>query len=329
MFGSLTWDLDPILLHLGPLQIRYYGVMFAITIYTGFYIWRRQALRNGESPEFAENFLWYGVVAVVGGARLGHCLFYEPNTFLGDLAVWFQSPIAYHAAHSKFLPAILRFWEGGLASHGATVGLFIALWLYARKYKRTWVRLGDYLAPAIAIAAGGVRIGNFFNSEIVGRLTDLPWGVRFVRYCKMENIPLSVCEPRHPSAVYEVIMGIITYFAVMEVQRRDIRRAGSGLMAGVFLTVYFFFRFTVEFFKEFQIEQLRTEGPLGGIEQAINFHFTMGQWLSVIPVIIGIFLIARALRQPKDMFAIATPTPDPDTQGKQQHVANKATRRSK
>lgn len=285
MLGFLTWNLDPILLHLGPLQIRYYGVMFALTIYTGFWVWQRQSLRNRETPAFAEEFLWYGVVAIVGGARLGHCFFYEPMTYL-------KNPIT-----------ILYFWQGGLASHGATVGLIVALWLFARKHKTSWFRVADYLAPAIAIAAGGVRVGNFFNSEIVGRVTDVPWGVQFLRYCQMEGIPAAECAPRHPSQVYEFFMGVITYFVLMTLQKADIRRAGSGFLGGVFMTMYFSFRFTVEFFKEFQHEELRTEGPLGAIEQTIGYHFTMGQWLSVIPVALGLWMIARALLQKKEAFA--------------------------
>lgn len=293
MLAAITWDWDPILVHLGPLQIRYYGLMFALTIYTGFAVWRREALRNGETPQFAEDFLWWGVVAIVGGARLGHVFFYEPITYL-------QNPLE-----------IIKFWKGGLASHGATVGLMLALWGFGRKYQRSWRRLGDYLAPAIAIAAGGVRIGNFFNSEIVGRVTDVPWGVRFLRYCQIEGIPADQCLPRHPSQMYEFAMGATTFAILMALQKANIRRAGSGLVAGAFLILYFSFRFTVEFFKEFQTEELRTQGPLGAIEEAIGYHFTMGQWLSVIPVLMGVYFLVSALRQPKE--AIPEPTPFVET----------------
>ncbi len=305
MFGSLTlgfltWDWNPILIDFGPLQIRWYGLMFAATIYTGFYVWQRQCLKNGETIAFAEQFLWWGVVAIVGGARLGHVFFYEPKTFLAN-------PIE-----------IIKFWKGGLASHGATVGLILALWLFGRKHGKTWFRLGDYLAPAIAIAAGGVRIGNFFNSEIVGRVAchrlangtldcEVPWAVEFTRYCQMEG--LSPCLPRHPSQIYEFLMGVVTYVVVMAVERKGWRRAGSGLMAGVFLATYFSFRFIVDFFKEFQIEQLRTDGPLGGLEQAFGVHFRMGQWLSVLPILFGIFCIVRAMRQDKDAIPEPVPTP--------------------
>jgi phosphatidylglycerol:prolipoprotein diacylglycerol transferase len=283
MLGAIVWDIDPVLLHLGPLQIRYYGLLFAATIYLGFYIWRQQALKHGESEAFAESFLWWGVVAIVAGARLGHVFFYEPLDYLKE--PW----------------KILYFWQGGLASHGAAVGLVLALWGFGRTHNRSWFRVADYLAPAVAIAAGGVRLGNFFNSEIVGRATDGSWGVQFMRYCRMEGITVASCEPRHPSQLYEFAMGLVTWWVLVQVQKRDIRRAGSGLSAGVFLTVYFSFRFVVEFFKEFQTEQLRTgTGPLADFERSIQYHFTMGQWLSVIPVVAGLWIIARALKQPKD-----------------------------
>lgn len=302
MLGFLTWDLNPILIDFGPLQIRYYGVLFALTIYTGFYVWRRQALKNGESVDFAEQFLWWGVVAIVGGARLGHVFFYEYKNYLAN-------PIE-----------IIKFWKGGLASHGATVGLITALWLFARKHKKTWARVGDYLAPAIAIAAGGVRIGNFFNSEIVGRVTDVPWGVQFVRYCRMERLcppdaacTLQQCMPRHPSQIYEFLMGAATFVVLMWVEKKDIRRSGSGLLAGIFLTMYFGIRIFVENFKEYQEEQMRTEGFLSAIDAALG-HPTTGQFLSLPLVLFGLFLIVRALRQDKDAIPVPVPTPDPDQQ---------------
>ena len=117
------------------------------------------------------------------------------------------------------------------------------------------------------------------------------------RSCAAEGIPAEACVPRHPSQFYEFLMGLLTFGVVMAVQRANIRRAGSGLIAGVFLTCYFSCRFIVEFFKEFQVEQLRTGGPLGSIEQSLGMHFRMGQWLSVLPILLGLFCIVRALRQ--------------------------------
>jgi phosphatidylglycerol:prolipoprotein diacylglycerol transferase len=288
MLGAITWDIDPILLHLGPLQIRYYGLCFAASIYTGFWIWQRNAHRWGHSLEFSEDFLWYAVIAIVGGARLGHCLFYEPERYLSN-------PIE-----------ILYFWKGGLASHGATVGLFIAVYLFAKRKGVTFRRVGDMMTPAIALAAGGVRIGNFFNSEIVGRPWDGPWAVIFARHDRMLQIP---SVPRHPTAFYEVLMGIITFSVLWLLAKKDVRRAGSGLTTGVFLVVYFTFRFLVEYFKEYQVDAFieRAERLAMGADNGVQL--TMGQYLSILPVLIGVLMIAMAMRMPKD--AIADPLLQP------------------
>lgn len=280
MLGAITWDINPILLDLGPLQIRYYGLFFALTIYVGFWLWQRAAHRWGHSLQFSEDFLWYAVIAIVGGARLGHCLFYETERYL-------KNPIE-----------ILYFWKGGLASHGATFGLFVAVWLFARKHKVTFRRVADMLTPAVAVAAGGVRIGNFFNSEIVGRPWDGPWAVIFERHDRMMGIVPAI--PRHPTAFYEVLMGLTTFVILWALEKRDIRRAGSGLICGVFLIFYFSFRFLVEFFKEYQVEELidRANKIQAGVEQGVQL--TMGQYLSILPVLIGVGLVITALRQPKD-----------------------------
>lgn len=290
MSPYLTWTLDPVMLHFGPIQLRYYGVLFVATIYTGFHVWRQQALKNGESKAFADRFLWWGVVAILGGSRLGHVFFYEHKTYL---------------AHPG---EIIKFWKGGLASHGATVGLVLVLWAYAHRHGRTWVRLGDYLAPAIALAAGGVRLGNFINAEIVGRVTQVPWGVRFIRYCRFENIPAAACLPRHPSQIYEFFAGLLTFGVLTWIERKDVRRAGSGLASGVFLALYFGLRVVLEFFKEFQDEQLRSDGFLRAWEQSFGHSFTTGQYLSFPLVIIGIALIVRALLQPKDRIPVPVAT---------------------
>ncbi len=286
LFGAITWDLDPILLRLGPLQIRYYGVCFAATIYTAFLLWRSRAIRAGHSPMLAEKFLWYGVVAVILGSRLGHCFFYEP---------------AHYLAHPI---QILYFWKGGLASHGATVGVIAAVWLFARNNKLTFSQVGDYLMPSVAIASGGVRIGNFFNSEVVGRAWDGPWAVIFTRYDHMMGINPPI--PRHPSQFYEVLMGLAAYGAIWLVERKKIRHMGSGLTIGVLLSTYFSFRFVVEFFKEYQVDGIADNARQIAAAQD-GLQLTMGQYLSLPVVAFGIFMIVRALRQPKD----AIPEPQP------------------
>ena len=279
MLAAITWDLDPILLNLGPMQIRYYGLMYAISIYTGFYLWRREALRNGHDPDFAETFLWYGVVGIIFGARLGHCLFYETERYLAN-------PIE-----------ILYFWKGGLASHGSTVLIPVMIYLFAKRHGAGFWRVADMLLPGLAFATGFIRIGNLFNSEIVGRPLDHPLAVISIRYDRMMGIdpPIS----RHPTAFYEVAMGFATYFLLAWMIRKKIRRAGAGLIAGTFLAVYFTFRFIVEFFKEYQVDKIADQA-LDIAQTGGGLQLTMGQYLSIAPVSIGLFMIFWSLRQPKD-----------------------------
>jgi phosphatidylglycerol---prolipoprotein diacylglyceryl transferase len=255
--SCFVWDIDPVIVFLGPLQLRYYGLIFASMLYIGFIIWRKQMLRAGYSLELAERFLIWGVLAVLIGARLGHCLFYEPERYLSD-------PIT-----------ILYFWKGGLASHGATVGLVVSMFLFCRKYKLRYLEVLDRMAMPSAVGAAAVRLGNFFNSEIVGRVTDVPWAVDFVRYDAMMGEP-ATC--RHPSQLYEFSMGL---FVLLSLYLAD-RFAGKekrplGLLAAMFLILYFAGRFTVEYFKEFQT-----------LEESV---LTMGQYLSIVPFTAGVILL--------------------------------------
>ena len=258
MESCWVWDLDPVILHLGPLQLRYYGLIFASMLYVGFLIWRKQMLRGGHSLELAERFLIWAVVSVLIGARLGHCLFYEPERYLSD-------PIT-----------ILFFWEGGLASHGATIAVPIGLYLYCRKYRLRYLEALDRIAMPTAVAAASVRMGNFLNSEIVGRPTDVPWAVDFVRYDIIMNQP-PTC--RHPSQLYEFAMGLFILLALYLTDRfAGKEKRPLGLLAGLFLVLYFAGRFTVEFFKEFQT-----------LEES---SLTMGQYLSIVPFSVGVILLA-------------------------------------
>jgi phosphatidylglycerol:prolipoprotein diacylglycerol transferase len=270
MSQPLVWNVDPVLLRAGPLQIRYYGIFFGLALVTGFAVWYQRVRRFGESTAFAEQWLWYGMVGVVVGGRLGHCFFYKPLTYIAN-------PLS-----------VLYIWEGGVSSHGVAIGLAVALWLFGRKHHVTWLRLGDYLAPAVALAVGWVRIGNFFNSEVLGHAATVPWAVVFRRVDEV---------PRHPAQLYDFCIGPITYVVLREVERRNIRPIGSGLIAGVFLAVYFSLRIAVEPFKVFFVEQWRAFPPFSTIENLVGFPIHTGQWLSVLPVCAGVTLIVRALRR--------------------------------
>ncbi len=272
---GIVFDLDPTLLHLGPFELRYYGIIFAVMLYIGFILWRRQMMRGGHSEELADKFLMWGVVAVLAGSRLGHCFFYEPERYLAD-------PIS-----------ILYVWKGGLASHGATVGLVIALVSFARKYKVPIVEILDRFSMSAAVGAAAVRLGNFFNSEIVGRATDLPWAVRFVRH---DGGRIA----RHPSQLYEFTLGMLVLLALVLADRfAGKEKRPRGLLASLFLILYFSGRFTVEFVKEYQVDKLISD----------DSFLTMGQYLSIIPVVAGFALLAWTLKNRKNTPEPKAPTP--------------------
>ncbi len=287
-----VWNIDPDFFHLpaflGGRGIRYYGVLYAFALMGGFYWWQWQIVRSGRTKELAERFLTVGVIAVIVGARLGHCLFYEPERYLAD-------PIS-----------ILKFWEGGLASHGTTVALLIVLVWFARKYAMTIREVLDRIALSVAWAATLVRVGNFMNSEIVGRATDVSWAVKFPRHdrrllteCPGEcgRVAKSLCGTinercygfaeipwRHPSQLYEALMGVAIFVLLWAVDRKYGERRPLGLIGSLFLLLYFSGRFTVEFVKEFQTLE------------AEQSALTMGQYLSIPFIVIGAFGVFKSLK---------------------------------
>src|SRR5882724_3136534 len=171
-----VWNVDPVLLHIGPLQLRWYGLLFAAGILAAYRagVWSFE--RAGGSREEASRLLGYVVAGTVIGARLGHCLLYEPGYYL-------HHPLA-----------ILAVWRGGLASHGGVLGIAVAVALFARRHGRPILWLLDRVAVAAPIAAACIRVGNFFNSEIIGRPSRVPWAVVFTRVDAL---------PRHPAMLYE------------------------------------------------------------------------------------------------------------------------------
>lgn len=263
-----VWDVSPVLLKLGPIQVRYYGLLFALMLIGGYYLWQWQMLRGGHTQREAEGFFLWGAIAVIAGARLGQVLFYDPGRYLAN-------PIE-----------ILYVWRGGLASHGATIGLVLVLYLYARHLKLSKLEVLDRFSMSAALGALMVRIGNFMNSEIVGRVTDVPWAVKFPRCIYDRHLPLDRVPGRHPSQIYEVFLGLFVLLALYLVDRKYKEERPLGLLAFLFFLLYFSGRFVVEFFKEYQ-----TLSP----ERSF---LTMGQWLSIPFVLIGAYGVVRALRNP-------------------------------
>ena len=258
VLSVFEWNLDPVLVQWGSLTIRYYGVMFSLTLLVGYFLWRWQVLRGGYGMKIADGFLLWGVVGVVVGARLGHCLFYDPHIYL---------------PHPE---RIIEVWHGGLSSHGALVGLALVLWLFSRRHKLRTLEVMDRFSFAAAAGAVGIRVANFLNSEIIGRVTDVPWAVVFLH---SEDQSLRT-EPRHPAQLYE---GLLALFVLMVLWLVD-RRAGKekrplGLLTGLFFALYFGGRIVTEFFKEYQTDW----------EEAIRVN--AGQLLSIPPFVVGVAIL--------------------------------------
>ena len=258
-----TWDIDPILIHFTrTFGIRYYGLIFSLVFIGGFFLFRWQILRAGGSEDDAYDILLPGVVGTIVGARLGHVFFYQWDRVISD-PLW-----------------LLEIWKGGLASHGALLGLILAILYYARRHRQSYLECLDRFSFSAALGATMIRIGNFLNSEIVGRVTGQDWGVRFPRF---DGLPGKMSPLRHPSQLYEACLGMIVIAVLYFVDRKAGREhRPRGLLAGTFLAVYFTGRFLVEFFKEYHT--LPTSSPL-----------TMGQFLSLPAIAAGLILIRLSL----------------------------------
>ena len=251
---------DPVALHLGPVAIHWYGLTylaaFALFVWLGTLRAKQpQYASVGWSRRDVEDLLFYGVLGVVVGGRLGYVLFYKPD---------------YYAHH---LGEIFAVWKGGMAFHGGLLGVIVALALFARVRGRPFLQVTDLVAPCVPTGLAAGRIGNFINGELWGRAADpsLPWAMIFPQSGQM--------FPRHPSPLYQFALEGITLFVILWLYARKPR--GPGQVAGLFLVGYGVFRFIAEFFRE-------PDAFL--MEFAARTGLSMGQWLCVPMVIAGIAL---------------------------------------
>ncbi|HTM44292.1 MAG TPA: prolipoprotein diacylglyceryl transferase [Polyangiaceae bacterium] len=271
---TVTWDVDPVLFHYPswlPLPgdgLRYYSLLYVMVFLGGYKLLDWQIRRAGGHEDDANDFVLYGVIAVLAGARFGHVFFYEWDRFVEKFPTdpfW-----------------VFKIWQGGLASHGATIGLLFAMWLFTKRRHQSFIEGCDRFSFSAALGSTLIRIGNLFNSEIVGKLTDQTWGFRFPRYDRGEDpIPL-----RHPSQLYEMTLGLTVmaslYFADRALGKE---RRPRGALISIFFVVYFTGRFIVEFFKENQSDFEK------------NLPLTMGQLLSIIPILAGIIGLVISLKK--------------------------------
>ncbi|HPF00666.1 MAG TPA: prolipoprotein diacylglyceryl transferase [Bacteroidales bacterium] len=254
MLNYIVWNVDPILFRLGSLEVRYYGLLFALGFLVGYYIIKYFFNKENAPQIEIDKMALYIILGSVIGARLGHCFFYEPDIYLAD-------PIQ-----------ILFVWQGGLASHGGAIGLIFGLWLYSLKsWNHSWLHILDRIAVPTALAGSFIRLGNLFNSEIYGYQTDLPWGFVFVRDGQT--------MPHHPTQIYESLGYLLIFIVLLFMYNKRNGIINRGFLVGWAITLIFILRFFVEFIKNDQV----------GFEQ--NMILNMGQLLSIPFILCGIALI--------------------------------------
>lgn len=254
----ITWDFGPEIFSIGNFEVRWYGLMFAFSFYFGYLIVQDMFRKEGIPEKKLDTLATWMIVATILGARLGHTLFYQPGYYL-------QNPLE-----------ILMVWEGGLASHGAAISIILVLWWFVRKQKWDYFWLIDRIAVAVALAGFFIRMGNFFNSEIFGKPTNVPWAIVFAR---VDNIP------RHPTQLYEAFSYLAIFIFLLLYYRKKDRKPARGFLFGWFLVLIFGVRILIEFLKEPQVM----------FEQTMVLN--MGQWLSIPLVIAGIVILVWSKRQ--------------------------------
>lgn len=266
---SPVWTLDPIafIMPFVNMPVRYYGIIFGLMLIGGFFLFRWQIVRSGASEDEAYAFVLPGVLGVLIGARLGHVFFYNYDKFL-DNPAW-----------------LFAVWEGGLASHGATLGLLAALAWHSYRFKRPFWDTGDRFVFSAALGAAMVRLGNFFNSEIVGKVTDGPLGIRFPLY---DRLPAEFTPPRYPSQLVEFFIGLFVLGSLFWLDKKlGKENRPRGALSAAFLILYFSGRFLVEFIKERH----------GAVD---SFILSRGQLLSLPPLVCGLVLAALVYAKYKD-----------------------------
>ena len=260
----ILWNPNLVAFHLGPMSIRWYSLCWLLGLASAYFIVKRLYKEQKIKPELFDPLFIYCFVGILIGARLGHCLFYEPDYFLssGKHIVEMILPIHFMEDGSwKFIG------YKGLASHGGTIGLIIALWFYVRRTKINIWRVLDNVAIATPVTACFIRLGNLMNSEIIGKATDVPWAFIF------ERVDMT---PRHPGQLYEAIAYAIFFFVGWYFYRKKPQRVGTGFFFGLCITLIFTARFFIEFTKDIQKD----------FEASMLLN--MGQLLSIPFVIIGI-----------------------------------------
>ena len=267
-------DLDPVALTLGPLKIHWYGLMYLVgfAAFWGLGRWRASRPGSGWTADMVDDVLFYGVVGVIVGGRLGYMLFYGFDQILAN-------PLN-----------LFKVWEGGMAFHGGLLGVMIAMWLFARRHGRRFFEVTDFIAPLVPVGLFAGRIGNFINAELWGHATEVPWGMtvpcwRVPEHCAALPPEATWSPPLHPSQLYEAGLEGIALFLIL--WGFSSRPRPTMAVSGLFLLCYGCFRFLVELVRQ-------PDAQLGYL--AFGW-LTMGQILSAPMIAFGLLLLLLAYRR--------------------------------
>ncbi|MFD2718339.1 prolipoprotein diacylglyceryl transferase [Hymenobacter monticola] len=312
--AAIFWNVNPIIAHLGPVTLRWYGLFFMLPFVVGTFILTHIYRSERVSPQWVDVITIYMLIGTIVGARLGHMLFYDFEALMADPMV------------------VFKIWQGGLASHGATIGILFACWLFARNNKFDYLWVLDRIVIVVALGGACIRTGNLMNSEIVGKPTDVAWAFVFPRdvehwkqFAPNQPVPAgsyavqriaspekgreaevvsrpitgavtadtNVAVPRHPTQIYEALFCIFLLVLLYSMWNRTKDRTPRGQLFGLFVVLLFTQRFLGEFLKENQVE-------------FENGHlFNQGQLLSIPLILIGIWVLWRAGKDPKNPYGYA------------------------
>jgi phosphatidylglycerol---prolipoprotein diacylglyceryl transferase len=257
----IPWDVNPEIFRIGSFAIRWYGLLFASSFLFGYIIMNKMLKNENIGEAFLDRLTIYMAIGTIVGARLGHCLFYEPGYYL------------------KHPAEILMIWHGGLASHGAAIGILTALWLFVRKEKKDYIWMLDRIAIVVALSGFFIRMGNLMNSEIYGVETTLPWGFVFLRNHEV--------APKHPTQIYEALAYLAIFFLLYRIYWAKKGQHIQGILISLLCILVFTARFFIEFVKEVQVPFEAT------------MKLNMGQLLSIPFVLLGIWGLYYSISKKK------------------------------
>ena len=285
MLSYVTWNVDPELFTVLGREIRWYGLLWVIGLIVAVIIVQRIFDKEKLPEKWFDSLFVYMILGIILGARLGHCLFYEPVYYLSN-------PLE-----------ILKIWEGGLASHGGVIGIIIAVWLYSKKVtKKSMLWTFDRVIVPTGFTAAFIRLGNLMNHEIYGGPTTEPWGFRFIEnisYWKAGAAPIYT-DPSHPTQIYEAIIYLIVFAVTMYMFFKTNAKYKQGLTLGVAMIMIFLSRFFIEYLKNVQVQSENAMRESTGL--------ILGQWLSIPFVLWGVWLVWNALKKSKQKEEVAIKT---------------------